>query len=491
MNAHPPLTFYWHDYETFGLSPAKDRPAQFAGIRTDLDLNMIGEPLKSYCQPMPDYLPSPMSCLITGITPQACVKNGVPEPQFARHIHRELARPNTIGVGYNSLRFDDEVTRFMFWRNFIPPYQREFSNGCSRWDIIDMVRCVYALRPEGVVFPQDETGKVSLRLEKLSVANGLAHDAAHDALSDVQATIALAKLIKKAQPRLFEFCLNLRDKNVVQTTIGWPYTRTVAPKPLIHVSGMFGAERRFLAIVYPLAIHPVNKNELIVWDLAHDITPLSQLSVDEIRERMFTSVDELASLGLSRLPIKTIHINKSPVVIAQLKTLNDTQAQACGVDWDVIEAHEANAQAQFDALQKIDWQAVFAREYDDAQRCAEEALYGGAFISDADYRQANLAMDANGAPTGVTPKFKDARLTELWWRYRARFYPETLSANEQAQWQEWRAEQLLGINGEGGMDAWTDELNQLASEYAEHPEQLDILRAVYAHAQSLVEDLEQ
>jgi exodeoxyribonuclease-1 len=196
-------------------------------------------------------------------------------------------------------------------------------------------------------------------------------------------------------------------------------------------------------------------------------------------------------LGLSRLPIKTIHINKSPVVIAQLKTLNDTQAQACGVDWDVIEAHEVNAQAQFDALQKIDWQAVFAREYDDAQRSAEEALYGGAFISDADYRQANLAINADGAPTGVIPKFKDARLTELWWRYRARFYPETLSATEQVQWQEWRAEQLWGINGEGGMDALTDELNQLASEYVECPEQLDILRAVHAHARSLVEDLEQ
>ena len=298
-------------------------------------------------------------------------------------------------------------------------------------------------------------------------------------------------MIQTAQPKLFEFCLNLRDKNVVQKTIGWPYTRTAAPKPLIHVSGMFGAERRFLAIVYPLAIHPVNKNELIVWDLAQDITPLSQLSTDEIRQRMFTSADELAGLGLSRLPIKTIHINKSPVVIAQLKTLNDTQAQACGVDWEVIEAHEAHAQAQFDALQTIDWQAVFAREYDDAGRSAEESLYGGAFISDADYRQANLALDAQGVPTGVIPKFKDARLTELWWRYRARFYPETLSVTEQAQWQEWRAEQLLGINGEGGMDALTDELNQLASEYAEQPEQLDILRAVHAHAQSLVEELEQ
>ncbi len=494
MNAHTPssseLTFYWHDYETFGLSAAKDRPSQFAGIRTDMDFNPIGESLMTYCQPMPDYLPSPVSCLITGITPQLCAQKGLPEPQFAQRIHRELAQPNTIGVGYNSLRFDDEVTRFMFWRNFIPPYQREFSNGCSRWDIIDMVRCTYALRPEGIVFPLDETGKVTLRLEKLSVANGLLHEAAHDALSDVQATIALAKLIRTAQPKLFDFCLKLRDKNAVQTAIGWPFTRTAAPKPFIHVSGMFGAQRRYLAIVYPLAIHPTNKNELIVWDLAQDISTLKGLTVEQIRQRMFTSAEALEQQGLSRLPIKTIHINKSPVVISQLKTLDDTQAQACGVVWDEIEAHESSAQAASAWLDKIDWQAVFAREYDDVGRGAEESLYGGAFISDADYRQANLAMDAQGAPTGVIPKFKDARLTELWWRYRARFYPDSLSESEQAQWQEWRAAQLLGMDGEGGIDVLTDELNELAQQHSDSPEALDILRAVHEHAQSLVEHLD-
>ena len=333
-NTSTSSTFFWHDYETFGLSPAKDRPAQFAGVRTDMDLNEIGEPLMLYCQLPTDYLPSPESTLITGITPQLCNERGVPEPQFAQMIVRELAAPDTIGVGYNTIRFDDEVTRFMLWRNLFPPYKREFENGCSRWDLIDVVRCAYALRPEGIVWPTDaETGKTSLRLEHLTAANGLAHESAHDALSDVRATIAFARLLRNTQPRLFEFALKLRQKKAVQDEIGWPFDLKKSPKPFLHVSGMFGAERRYLAVVYPLAPHPTNKNELIVWDLAADPALLLGLSVAQIRERLFTSAAELGERGLTRLPIKTIHINKSPVVIAQLKTLNDTQSAACGVDW--------------------------------------------------------------------------------------------------------------------------------------------------------------
>ena len=492
MNSNHTLTFYWHDYETFGLSPAKDRPAQFAGVRTDMDFNPIGAPLMVYCKPMPDYLPSPESCLITGITPQLCLDKGIAEPQFAQAIHRELAAPETIGVGYNSLRFDDEVTRFMFWRNFYPPYKREYENNCSRWDIIDVVRCAYALRPEGIEFPVDETtGRVSLRLEKLSAANGLTHDAAHDALSDVHATIALAKLLKTQQPRLFDFALKMRLKANVQDEIGYPYDHSKSPKAFLHISGMFGAERRYLAVVFPLAIHPVNKNELIVWDLASDPADLVGLSIDDIRQRMFTSTDDLAAQGLTRLPIKTIHINKSPIVIAQLKTLNDTQSQACGVNWDVVEQHESHAQTHAQALQKIDWQAVFEREYDDSGRTVEEMLYGGGFVGDADYRLAEQALDAQRTPTGKAPKFKDPRLNELWWHYRARHFPETLTVDEHTQWHDEQVQKFIGDGEQTGFDAWLAQLNELGAQYAEQPDKIAILQAVHEYGQSLMDGLEE
>ncbi|MFT7661707.1 MAG: exodeoxyribonuclease-1, partial [Gammaproteobacteria bacterium] len=198
-------TFYWHDYETFGVDPSKDRPSQFAGLRTDEDLNPVGEPLVIYCQPQKDILPAPQACLITGITPQLAMEKGLLEPQFIEAIHRQLSVPGTCGVGYNSIRFDDEVTRYALYRNFFDPYQREWKNGNSRWDIMDMLRLTRALRPEGIEWPDHEPGRPSFKLEHLTAANGLAHEAAHDALSDVTATIAVAKLVKDKQPRLFDY----------------------------------------------------------------------------------------------------------------------------------------------------------------------------------------------------------------------------------------------------------------------------------------------
>ena len=188
-------SFFWHDYETFGRDPRLDRPAQFAGIRTDLDLNEVGEPVMLYCKPAPDYLPDPEACLLTGILPQECLAKGLPEYRFADAVLAELGASGTIGVGYNSIRFDDEVTRHLLWRTLRPPYDREWRNGCSRWDLLDVVRTTAALRPEGIEWPRHDDGRPSFKLEHLSAANGLAHAQAHDALSDVRATIALAALI--------------------------------------------------------------------------------------------------------------------------------------------------------------------------------------------------------------------------------------------------------------------------------------------------------
>ena len=88
------MTFFWHDYETFGRVPRRDRPSQFGGVRTDADLNEIGAPLMQYCRPAPDFLPDPEACLLTGITPQQCLEHGVAEHAFAAAIEHELAQPD-------------------------------------------------------------------------------------------------------------------------------------------------------------------------------------------------------------------------------------------------------------------------------------------------------------------------------------------------------------------------------------------------------------
>ena len=461
-------TFLWHDYETFGIDTRRDRPAQFASVRTDAQLNEIGEPLMLYCQPSNDYLPDPASCLITGITPQIAWQRGVNEREFANRIEAEMAQPGTISVGYNSIRFDDEVTRFLFWRNLMDPYAREWQNQCGRWDLMDVVRMVFALRPDGINWPTKEDGTHSFKLEDLTRANGLAHEAAHDALSDVRATIALARLVRQHQPKLFDFALALHKKDRVAAELHLPATAAHA-RPFLHVSGMFGAERGCLAVMWPLASHPTNKNEIIAWDLAQDPSELATLSAEQLRLRMFTRSADLPE-GVQRLPIKTIHLNKSPMVVSQLKTLTPAMAQRWQMDMDAALAHAAIARdlPDMSAL----WQAVFARQPEPgAPVDPEQDLYAG-FVSNGDRHRLNELRAMGGAQLAqAKTSFDDPRLTELLWRYRARNFADSLSPEEEERWEAHRKARLM--DGAGGartaeqLQTQTEELFDTADERAQ------------------------
>jgi exodeoxyribonuclease-1 len=456
MAMNEPFSFFWHDYETWGRTPRRDGPAQFAGVRTDADLQEIEPPVEVFCQPPRDALPDPESCLITGILPQQALQRGVPEHQFAQRVWQELSRAGTVGVGYNSIRFDDEVTRFLFWRNLIDPYAREWQNGCARWDLLDTVRCAHALRPQGIEWPQDE-GRTSFRLERLTAANGLAHAAAHDALSDVRATVALARLVKTAQPRLWDFCLRLRQKSAVMAEL-------VMGRPALHISGMYGAERGCLAVVWPLGTHPVNKNEVIVWDLAHDPSELVSLSTEQLRERMFTRTEVLAERGLQRLPLKTLHLNRSPVVIGNVRTLAPDRAERWGVDLALAMRH-AEAAARVTGPMVGVWPAVFARDPGTEPLDVDEDLYG-AFIGTEDRRRLDRLRELPPqALAAENPAFDDGRLEELVFRYRARNHPQTLDDEAVQRWLAHCHERLEG--GQGGrptLAQWLDRIDVLAED---------------------------
>jgi len=474
-------TFFWHDYETFGVNPRRDRPAQFAGVRTDAELNEIGEPVMLYCQPAPDYLPDPGSCLLTGITPQVCLERGMPEHQFAASIERELAQPGTVGVGYNTIRFDDEVTRFMFWRNLIDPYAREWQNDNGRWDLLDVVRLTYALRPDGIQWPKKDDGSPSFKLEDLTRANGLIHDAAHDALSDVRATIALARLIRERQPRLFDFAFALRKKERVAAELGLPAVQGSA-RPFLHVSGMFPAERGCIAVMWPLASHPSNRNELLAWDLSQDPTPLSTLDAATIRERLFTRSADLPE-GVTRLPIKSVHLNKSPMVVGNLRTLSDAMAQRWGIDMEQAQRHAALA-AQLPDMSAI-WPEVFARPKEGSPD-VDEDLYGG-FVGNGDRRRLDHLRGLSPVELArARSGFDDARLEELLFRYRARNFPDTLSPEEDERWQIHRVARLL--EGEGGarnVDAYFAEIDQLAQDAQDDERAENLLSQLYDYAEAI------
>lgn len=462
MTAH---TFFWHDYETFGADVRRDRPAQFAGIRTDAELNEIGEPLMLYCRPASDFLPSPEACLITGITPQQCLAHGVPEHEFATQIERALSQPGTIGVGYNSIRFDDEITRFMFWRNLIDPYAREWQNDCGRWDLLDVVRLTRALRPEGIEWPNHPDGRASFRLQDLALANGLQHEAAHDALSDVRATIALARLVRQKQPRLFEFALRLHKKLEVAAELGLPTTAAQA-RPFLHVSGMFPAEQGCLAVMWPLANHPTNKNEVLAWDLAHDPAELPLLDAATLRQRLFTRSADLPE-GMSRLPVKSVHLNKSPMVVGNLKVLGAANAARWNIDLDAALRHAAIARDLPDM--SATWADVFRRSAEDAAPDVDEDLYGG-FVGNADRRRLEQLRRLSGAALAqARTGFDDGRLEELVFRYRARNFADTLSHDEQARWEAHRAARLLdGAHGATNIDQFLAQVETLAQTASEN-----------------------
>ena len=436
-------TFFWHDYETWGTSPKWDRASQFAGIRTDWELNVIGQPLVSYCKPARDMLPHPEACLVTGITPQKADAEGLCEADFFKEIHKEFSRPGTCGAGYNSLRFDDEFTRYGFYRNFIDPYAREWQNGNSRWDLIDVVRLTRALRPEGIEWPEREPGVPSFRLEILTAANGISHEAAHDALSDVHATIALAKLIKEKQPRLYEYCLNLRFKHAAAKLLD-----IHSATPVLHVSRMIPARLGCISPVIPLAAHPTNKNSIIVYDLRHNPEDLIKLDARQIAERLFISQDDLPE-GVDRIALKEVHINKAPV-LSPMNTLSDQAANEWQIDLKAIDEHLQMLQKTVGLDVKI--RELFSGQHFEAEKDPDAMLYDG-FIQASDRKVCDQVLRTEPEKlAGLQDHFNDIRLPELLFRYRARNWPETLSQQEKLHWQKFcrsrlnDEDQKLGIN---------------------------------------------
>ncbi|UGA56242.1 exodeoxyribonuclease I [Vibrio sp. VB16] len=466
-------TFFWFDYETWGISPSKDRPSQFAGVRTDMDFNIIGEPLVIYCQPPVDYLPSPEAALITRITPQKAVQQGLPEPEFIRRIHDALSTPNTTSLGYNSIRFDDEVTRYTLYRNFFDPYAWSWKNGNSRWDLLDVMRTCYALRPEGINWPVDDEGFPSFKLEKLSVENGIEHENAHDAMADVIATIELAKKLKAAQPKLFDYLFSMRHKRKLNELVD-----IINMTPLVHVSGMFGVGCSNTSWVVPMAWHPKNQNAVIMINLAMDPTPLLELSSDQIRERMYTKRADLEA-GQQPIPLKLVHLNKCPI-LAPAKTLTAENAERIGINREECLQNLARLKQHPEIREKLIDLYSIDRDYADNDN-VDNQLYDG-FFTPSDRAAMDIILEAKPENLAVLDiQFGDKRIAPLLFKYRARNYVETLSDEEQQRWTRHCRDYF-----ETSLPDYMLNLENLAHEHESDEKKLAILKSVYKYVEQLV-----
>ncbi|MCU1725934.1 exodeoxyribonuclease I [Pseudomonas sp. 7P_10.2_Bac1] len=469
-------SIFWYDYETTGINPRSDRAVQVAGIRTDFDLNEIDQPVNLYCQPSDDILPHPIACLVTGITPGILEDKGLGEAEFMTRTHAQLAQPGTCGAGYNTLRFDDEVTRYSLYRNFFDPYAREWQGGNSRWDLIDVVRTTYALRPQGIVWPEED-GRVTLKLERLTAANGIDHGQAHDALSDVRATIALARLIREKQPKLYDWLFQLRTKQRVLDQV-----RLL--QPMLHISGRFSAARHYLGIVLPLGWHPKNRNALIVYDLHFDPQPLLDMDAESLRALLYTRREELPE-GQAPIGLKLIHVNRCPVVAP----LNVVRAQ----DQERLQLDMAEYQARAQVLKAAEevWKqklnVIYAHEDFIPSQDPEQQLYDG-FLGDRDRRLCEQVRLSDPEQLGKDAwPFDDERLPELLFRYRARNFPHTLNEQEQARWQVFCQQRLT--DPELGAPLTLSQFTEAAQGLARNatPAQLKLLEQWQRYAKNLSE----
>lgn len=431
-------SFLWYDLETFGRDPRRTRIAQFAAIRTDADLNPVGEPISLFCRPADDLLPSPGATMITGITPQRALGEGLPEAEFMGRLADEFMQPMTCAVGYNSIRFDDEFVRFGLYRNFHDAYEREWRNGNSRWDLLDVLRLAEALRPDGLEWPKREDGAPSFKLEHLAIANGVREGDAHEALSDVRALIGLARKFKAAQPRLWDYAFELRAKRKVAALMD-----VANMTPLLHISSRYPASRHCAALVAPIAVHPKIDSRVIVCGLDEDPAALLALSPEDIADRLYTPAADLPE-GEQRIPLKEVHTNKCPILLP-LSHLREADFARLGIDRDACLARADQLRSSPGLAEKV--RRVFAAERAREPADADAALYDG-FPSDADKRlfpRVRSAAVADLAELG--PRFDDPRFAELLFRYRARNWPDSLDAADQQRWDHYRRRRLGSDSG--------------------------------------------
>lgn len=431
-------SFYFYDLETSGVSPKNDRIMQFAGQRTDENLDPIGEPTDLYIKFPKDVMPQPDAVMLTGITPQKTIQEGITEAEFTRFFEDEIANPGTIFVGFNNIRFDDEFIRYVMYRNYHDPYEWHWKDGRSRWDILDVIRMTRALRPDGILWPFDKDGKSTNKLESLTAVNGLTHENAHTALSDVNATISLAKLVMEKQPKLFNYLLNIREKSAVRKLV-------TAGEPFAYVSGKYESRYEKMTVAV-IASELPDKSGAIVYDLRYNPEEWKDKTDTEILEAI-SAVNKRSDNAEERLPFKTMQYNKCPSV-APYGVVNDDCAERLSINREEISRNLDKLRSSKELIERVarlltDQKKAFQASFIPDISDPDTMLYDG-FVPDADRAEARrVAKLGLTAITGYAPDFEDARLNALFPLYKARNFPGSLSDGERQVWEEHVAKKLF------------------------------------------------
>jgi exodeoxyribonuclease-1 len=477
-------SFFFYDLETSGTNPRKDRIMQFAGQRTDMNLKPVGEPVNLLIKMTEDTLPEPDAVLIHGTTPQQTVADGVTEAEFVKFFNSEILKPDTIFVGFNSIRFDDEFMRFLFYRNFNDAYEWQWKNGCSRWDLLDVTRMTRSLRPDGIKWPFAPDGKPSNRLELLSGINKLDHADAHDALSDVNATIAVARLVRQKQPKLFDYLLNLRNKKTVQSLVE-------SNKIFVYSSGKYPGEFEKTAIVVNLCPHP-DKNGILVYDLRYDPGEYIKMSPEQLVDKWKYKKDS----DEPRLPVKSLQFNRCPA-IAPMSVLDDASKKRLNIDPKLIDKYSAALKSSSTFKENLlkaigiinasrEQVGFVADDYD-----ADSRLYDD-FIPDKDK---NLSAKLRSAkPEDISlfaAKFSDERLKSIIPLYKARNFPKFLTDTERSIWDDYRQRLLLGGKESSRLAKFMARMQEVAKRPGLSKDQQYLLEELQLWAENIMPEMDE
>ena len=437
-------TFFFYDLETSGFSPQNDRIMQFAGQRTDENLNRIGEPINILVRLNDDVLPSPSALMVTKISPQKTVEEGYTEAEFSKMLVEEYFTPDTVIVGYNNVRFDDVHIQHLLWRNFYPPYDWQWKDGRSRWDLLDVVRMIRALRPEGINWPfiiNEETGEkfAANKLELLTKENGILHENAHDAMSDVDGLIDVARLLKEKQPQIFDYLFKIRSKNEVQKLVNLEN-----PKPFVYTSGRFKVEFEKTTVAFPIA--PAKNQNVIVWDLRFSPEKFIDWSEDQILENITADFETRSSDDFEPVAAKILQYNKCPAV-APMGVLTDEDQQRLKINLaeiqknlDILRNNPHFAENLRSAFERRS--EVFQDKYNAEKPAPEARLFEGFVSKSDDIKIEAVRNSADRELADFHPDFADERLTDLLLHYKARSFPKSLSSQEKELWEEYRVKNL-------------------------------------------------
>lgn len=475
-------SFFFYDLETSGINPRTDRVMQFAGQRTDLDLNPIGEPYNILISLSEDILPSPDAILVTGITPQQTQLDGITEVEFLKIFDKEISIPGTIFAGFNSVRFDDEFMRCLMYRNFYDPYEWQYKDGRSKWDLLDLVRMTRALRPEGINWPVDDKGKPTNRLELITELNGLDHANAHDALNDVYATISLAKLLRNKQPKLFDWLLKIRDKkSVIKITNEYD--------KFVYSSGKYDYDCQKTTVVTKLTENSRGDGAL-VYDLRFDPSKYLKMSVSEIVDAWKYIPKEELNKDNQRLPIKTLKYNRCPAV-APLAVMDDDSQNRLKIDissinknFELLQNHPEWPSKLLKALEIMDEKQT--AKYSQDNKHVDSQLYDG-FLSDQDKKACQKIKNSNPEDlTSVVKECRDKRLVMLLPLYKARNFPKYLSGEERQTWDEYKKSELTHGGNESKLAKYIARINELSQKTDLSQNQMYVLEDLMLYGQSLL-----